>query len=120
MSLKVAGTGESRAPPTFLYDPAVDLSRSRYCKYVGRNSEQSIRAVTLRFLYCFFDWILDQRRGKGGRRVCGIKATSTLGTYWKIFRLVYEEANDAKIDGKLNRKMHRVSTLSLVLVITPS
>jgi hypothetical protein len=39
MSLKVASTGESRAPPTFLYDPAIDLSHSRYCKYVGRNSE---------------------------------------------------------------------------------
>jgi hypothetical protein len=119
MSSKVAGTGKSITPPTFLYYPAVNLSHSRYCKYGGKNPEQSIRAVTLRLLYSFFGWVLDQRRGKSGRRVCGIKSSSTLGTYWKIFRLIYEEANDSKIHGKLNRKMHRVSTLSLVLLISP-
>jgi hypothetical protein len=67
----------------------------RYCKYVRKDPERSIRAITLPLLYSFFDWMLDQRRGKGGRRVCGIKSSSTLGTYWKIFRLIYEEANDS-------------------------
>ncbi|CZR69582.1 uncharacterized protein PAC_19482 [Phialocephala subalpina] len=46
--------------------------------------------------------------GKGGRRLAGIKSASTLGTYWKAFRLVYERANGEKIEGKMNRHMHRV------------
>ncbi|XP_014550159.1 hypothetical protein COCVIDRAFT_116292 [Bipolaris victoriae FI3] len=30
------------------------------------------------------------------------------GTYWKVFRLVYERATSVKLDGKMNRSMHKV------------
>jgi hypothetical protein len=58
------------------------------------------------------EWILNQRQGKGGRRLAGIKSASTLGTYWKVFRLVYKRATGMKIEGKMNRQMHRVSSAS--------
>ncbi|KAF2263259.1 hypothetical protein CC78DRAFT_554127 [Lojkania enalia] len=32
----------------------------------------------------------------------------SLGTYWKVFRLVYERATGEKIEGKTNRSMHKV------------
>ncbi|KAJ5066003.1 C2H2 finger domain protein [Bipolaris maydis] len=32
----------------------------------------------------------------------------SLGTYWKVFRLVYERATGVKLDGKMNRSMHKV------------
>jgi hypothetical protein len=54
--------------------------------------------------------MLNQHEGKGRRRLVGIKSASTLGTYWKVFRLVYERATREKIRGKINRQMHRVST----------
>ncbi|EMD84663.1 hypothetical protein COCHEDRAFT_1167444 [Bipolaris maydis C5] len=31
-----------------------------------------------------------------------------IGTYWKVFRLVYERATGVKLDGKMNRSMHKV------------
>ena len=58
----------------------------------------------------FFDWALNQCRGMGGRRLDGIKSANTLGTYWKVFRLVHERATGEKIEGKINRKMHRVGS----------
>src|SRR5215469_2980796 len=62
-------------------------------------------------LYSFFDWLLRQTRGKGGRRRRGTKHKSSLGTYWKLYRLVYERATGEKINGKMNRIMHRVIAL---------
>jgi len=62
-------------------------------------------------LYSFFEWLLSQKLGKGGRRRCGTKHKSSLGTYWKLYRLVYERATGQKIDGKTNRVMHRVIAL---------
>jgi len=71
-----------------------------------------IEAISRRTLKAFFEWILNQRQGKGGRRLAGIQSASTLGTYWKVFRLVYERANGEKIEGRMNRHMHRVSSVS--------
>jgi hypothetical protein len=72
-----------------------------------------MRALPRRTLKAFFEWMLNQHEGKGGRRLAGIKSASTLGTYWKVFRLVHERATGEKIGGKMNRHMHRVSTASL-------
>ena len=43
-------------------------------------------------LYSFFEWLLSQKLGKGGRRRRGTKHNSSLGTYWKLYRLVYQRA----------------------------
>ncbi|KAF2685708.1 C2H2 finger domain protein [Lentithecium fluviatile CBS 122367] len=64
--------------------------------------------VSVGTLYTFFDWLLEHRRGKGGRRRRGTKYASSLGTYWKVFRLVYERATGVRLDGKMNRSMHKV------------
>ena len=71
-----------------------------------------MQAISRRTLKAFFEWMLNQRQGKGGRRLAGIKSASTLGTYWKVFRLVYERATREKIEGKLNRQIHQVSSAS--------
>jgi hypothetical protein len=81
----------------------------RYCRYTGKDPTQAMQTISHRTLKAFFDWLLNQRRGKGGRRLKGVKSSDSLGTYWKVFRLVHERATGSKIDGKLNRKMHRVS-----------
>ena len=72
-----------------------------------------MQAISRRTLKAFFEWMLNQRQGKGGRRLAGIKSASTLGTYWKVFRLVHERETGEKIGGKMNRHMHRVSTAPL-------
>jgi hypothetical protein len=64
----------------------------------------------------FFDWLLNQRRGKGGRRRQGSKLASSLGTYWKVYRLVYERATGSRLSAGLNRSMHKVRTLKVLRV----
>jgi hypothetical protein len=78
-----------------------------------------MRGIILGFINTFFDWLLNQRYGndhpgKKRRRVRGVRSASTLGTYWKVFRLVYERATDEKIKGEINRKIHRVSRLQIL------
>lgn len=67
-----------------------------------------LKVLSTRQLHTFFDWILNQKVGKDGRKKRGIKKKSSLGTYWKVFRLVFERAMEEKIHPKLNRSMHRV------------
>jgi hypothetical protein len=71
-----------------------------------------MRAISHRTLRSFFDWMLNQRRGKAGRRLAGIKSANTLGTYWKVYRLVHERAMGEKIQGKMNRRVHKVRSVS--------
>jgi len=80
----------------------------RYCRYIRQDPMKMYRAVSQSLLRSFFDWILSQRTGKGGRRRRGTKYKSSLGTYWKLYRLVYERATGDKINGKVNRGMHKV------------
>lgn len=65
-------------------------------------------SVSVGMLYQFFDWFLNQKVGKGGRKKKGTKKQSSLGTDWKQFRLVYERVMEKKLDPKLNQRMHKV------------
>jgi len=85
-----------------------DKLQRRYCAWFEYDPQESFESVSLGSLYNFFDWLLGQKAGKNGRKKRGTKKSSSLGTYWKVFRLVYERATGAKLDAKLNRKMHRV------------
>ena len=86
------------------------LTSRRYCTFIGYDPEECFKAVSLSFLHYFFDWLLSQKTGKDGRKKRGTKKSSSLGTYWKVYRLVYERARNEKLDAKLNRKMHRVGS----------
>lgn len=81
----------------------------RYCKYTHKDPEKTMKCISLSVVNSFFDWLLNQKHGKGGRRARGVRSANTLGTYWKVFRLVYERATGEKIKGTINRKIHRVS-----------
>ena len=65
-------------------------------------------SVTMAKLYKFFDWRLNQKIGKGGRKKKGTKKESSLETAWKCFRLVYERAMGKKLDATLGRRMKKV------------
>jgi hypothetical protein len=60
----------------------------------------------------FFAWLLNQRRGKGGRRVKGLRSEDRIGTYYKYLRLACERATGGKIlygSKMLDRMARRVS-----------
>ncbi|KAK3290594.1 C2H2 finger domain protein [Chaetomium fimeti] len=84
---------------------------NQYCAFIKRDPQRAFESVTLAFLNSFFDWLLSQRTGKDGRKKRGTTKSSSLGTYWKVYRLVYERATGEKLDAKLNRKMHSVLKL---------
>ncbi|KAK3318207.1 C2H2 finger domain protein [Apodospora peruviana] len=94
---------------TILLDGIEELW-NKYCAWFEYDPQESFESVSLGSLYNFFDWLLGQKAGKDGRKKRGTKKSSSLGTYWKVYRLVYERATGAKLDAKLNRKMHRVGS----------
>ncbi|UQC77422.1 C2H2 finger domain-containing protein [Colletotrichum lupini] len=91
---------------TVLLD-AVEGQWHQFCAVIKRDVQQCYATISTSIMHTFFDWLLNQKVGKDGRRKRGIKKKSSLGTYWKVFRLVYERAVGDKLDLKLNRSMHR-------------
>ncbi|KAF1937102.1 hypothetical protein EJ02DRAFT_477796 [Clathrospora elynae] len=62
--------------------------------YLKKDRYRAYATVSVATLYTFFDWLLSQRQGKGGRKLQGTKLASSLGTYWKVFRLVWEDESE--------------------------
>jgi len=106
-----------------LLEPLSVLTVCRFCEYIRKDLGTEIKEkrkvafqnVDAGILKSFFDWLLAQKRGKNGRRKCGTKYKSSLNSYWKQYRLVYERATNEKLNGQLNRVMHRVLTSKTVL-----
>ncbi|KAH7012484.1 C2H2 finger domain protein [Microdochium trichocladiopsis] len=88
---------------------AVEDHWQRFCRGNGFGDPcRRLKSIYLGILVSFFTWRLDLKTGKDDRKIKGIKTASSLGTNWKVFRLVYEKAVGAKLDPKLNRQMHKV------------
>ncbi|KAH9903876.1 C2H2 finger domain protein [Xylariomycetidae sp. FL2044] len=100
--------GDYSPGSTVLLD-AIDKQWRTFCTdVISRDPQACFESIDIRLLYNFFDWSLNQVVGKNGRKKRGTKKSSSLGTNWKVFRLVYEMAMGAKLDPKLNRNMHKV------------
>ncbi|KAF2462711.1 uncharacterized protein BDR25DRAFT_123116 [Lindgomyces ingoldianus] len=84
------------------------LTQYRCWTFLRKDHLCDYATVSVCTLHTFFDWLLSHCQGKGGRRRRGTKYASSLGTYWKVYRLVYERAAGFKLDGKMNRSMHKV------------
>jgi hypothetical protein len=76
--------------------------------YIQKDPEEAYKNNSLNLLYGFFDWLLSQQLGKGGRRRHGTKYSASLETYWKVYRHLFEMATEIKIGSKMNRTMHKV------------
>ncbi|EDN03747.1 conserved hypothetical protein [Histoplasma mississippiense (nom. inval.)] len=68
----------------------------RYCRHIKANAERQWDRIsnseeTVRFLYAFFSWRCDIRRGKNNRNCPGIKRKSSLETFWKWWHLVLKQ-----------------------------
>ncbi|KXH36374.1 C2H2 finger domain-containing protein [Colletotrichum salicis] len=95
------------SPGTTVLLDAVEEQWRQFCCVLKRDPKECYAKISLSLMYNFFDWVMSQKVGKNGRKKRGIKKKSSLGTYWKVFRLVFERAVGEKINQKLNRSMHR-------------
>ncbi|KAI3532108.1 C2H2 finger domain-containing protein [Colletotrichum abscissum] len=95
------------SPGTTVLLDAVEEQWRQFCCVLKRDPQDCYANISLSLMYNFFDWVLSQKVGKDGRKKRGTKKKSSLGTYWKVFRLVFERAVGKKINQKLNRSMHR-------------
>ncbi|OJD11104.1 hypothetical protein AJ78_08054 [Emergomyces pasteurianus Ep9510] len=77
----------------------------RFCACVKLNLKKTYQRMNVKKLYTFFSWVLNQRHDKGGRRCQRLKYQSSLETYWKIFRLVYEREMKEKIDQEISLRV---------------
>jgi hypothetical protein len=94
------------------------LILSRFCPYTGRDPIETYEEISIKLLYSFFDWLLNQQRGKNGRKRRGTKYASSLGKYWKVFHLVYESATREKIDRGRVAKCTRCVTVARGLAVS--
>lgn len=76
--------------------------------FYQKDPNEEYHRISIPILYSFLEWALNLRRGKNGRRLPGIKCKSSLDTFWKVFRLVYERSTSNRIDNQMNRRMRRV------------
>ncbi|CEO59611.1 hypothetical protein PMG11_04283 [Penicillium brasilianum] len=86
----------------------VEARWKQFCTCLRKDPEQEFQKLSIAILHTFLDWALNLRRGKNGRRLPGIKRKSSLETFWKVFRLVFERATSEKIGSQMNRQMRRV------------
>ncbi|KAJ5086714.1 hypothetical protein NUU61_008021 [Penicillium alfredii] len=86
----------------------VEEKWSQFCSFLRKDPQEEYQRLSIPILYNFLDWVLNLRRGKNGRKVPGIKCKSSLDTFWKVFRLVYEKTTSDKIGKQMNRQMRRV------------
>jgi uncharacterized protein YehS (DUF1456 family) len=92
----------SREPISITSEP------HRFCACLRRDPQEELERVSVPILFTFLDWVLNLRRGKNGRRLPGVKCKSSLDTFWKVLRLVYENETSNKIRKQMNRQMRRV------------
>ncbi|OJD27056.1 hypothetical protein ACJ73_01562 [Blastomyces percursus] len=74
----------------------------RHCRYIGVDSVKHWQWIsdsdeTVCFLYAFFNWRCDIRRGKNGRHCPGIRYKSSLETFWKWWHLVFKQETDSAL-----------------------
>ena len=80
-----------RRPISPLLFPPPDFASS-YCAVLQRDPQDCYDSISIRVLYSFFDWSLNQKVGKDGRKKHRTTKKSSLGTYWNVFQLVFERA----------------------------
>ncbi|KAJ5640364.1 uncharacterized protein N7484_008226 [Penicillium longicatenatum] len=69
---------------------------NRYCEHIKVDPVKKWHWIsdseeTVRFLYGFFSWRCDIRRGKNGRHCPGLRYKSSLETFWKNWHLVLKQ-----------------------------
>ncbi|EDN04835.1 conserved hypothetical protein [Histoplasma mississippiense (nom. inval.)] len=72
----------------------------RHCRYIGVDPVKHWRWIsdsdeTVCFLYAFFSWRCDIRRGKNGRHCPGIQYKSSLETFWKSWHMVLKQETNS-------------------------
>jgi hypothetical protein len=66
--------------------------------------------ATVRFLYGFFSWRCDIRRGENGRHCPGIQYKSSLESFWKWWHLVLKQKTPPGLAKETIVKVQDVST----------
>jgi hypothetical protein len=110
---------------------SANLILSRYITYITKelNLEQpytfrqkhatlALKSITIGRIQNFFRWKLDQTHNLNDRRLRGTKASSSLGTYWKQFLIVYQILCNKDMSKTIIRQMHTVSSVKCLLFCT--
>ncbi|EJP61692.1 C2H2 finger domain protein, putative [Beauveria bassiana ARSEF 2860] len=86
-----------------------NLWREFCTKVLQRDAQKCFECIheefSIRLPYKFLEWRLNQKVGKDGRRLKGVQKFSSLDTYWKVFRLAFQDAVGEKLDHRLGHSM---------------
>ncbi|KAL4861381.1 hypothetical protein BDV12DRAFT_208056 [Aspergillus spectabilis] len=86
---------------------------NRYCQHIGVDPVRHWRWIsdsdeTVRFLYAFFGWRCDIRRGKSGRYCPGIAYKSSLESFWKWWHLILKQETASGLSKDITTKVNDV------------
>ncbi|QKX57723.1 uncharacterized protein TRUGW13939_04842 [Talaromyces rugulosus] len=89
---------------------------NRHCRHLGLDPSQQWHWIsdsddTVRFLYGFFGWRCDIRRGKNGRRCPGFRYKSSLESFWKWWHLVLKQKTSSGLSKETMVKVDDVIAL---------
>lgn len=85
----------------------------RFCTTIFKRDPQECfesihEEFSIRLPYKFLEWRLNQRVGRDGRRLRGVKKFSSLMTYWKVFCIAFKDAVGETLDPRLGQNMQNV------------
>ncbi|KAI3017333.1 hypothetical protein CBS147347_10329 [Aspergillus niger] len=116
-SLNVSGLRQKRYADT-TQDKLDDIRIywDRYCRHIRVDPVLQWKSIsdsdeTVRFLYGFFCWRCDIRRGKNGRHCPGIGYKSSLETFWKNWHLVLKKETASGLSTETINKVQDVIAL---------
>jgi hypothetical protein len=98
--MELKNRGISAWPGRSCFHCSVHANKPQVLRVHQVRSPERLESVSLAFLNSFFDWLLGQRTGEDWRKRRTTKSSS-LATYWKAYRLVYERATSGKVDANI-------------------
>ena len=109
----IIGTGMSDLIPS--NSVTYQCPHYRYCEHVCLDPATQWKSVsdsdeTIQFLYGFFGWRCDIRRGKNGRHCPGIRYKSSLESFWKWWHLSLKQRRKSGLVKETIVKIQDVST----------
>ena len=112
--MRPAYTGIGKLPNPEVIPEANRWLSVRYCRHIGVDPVQHWQRISdsdeaIRFLYGFFGWRCDIRRGKNSRYCPGIGHKSSLESFWKWWRLVLKQEVESGLSKDTIVKVQDVS-----------
>ncbi|KAI1271427.1 C2H2 finger domain protein [Xylaria sp. FL0933] len=84
-----------------------------FCETIDEDWENALDNIDVVIVVNFHEWYLNQRTGKNGRTIRGIKKRTSLRTFWDNFRMFFHDRQGSKLNhvidcSKVQNAIHQM------------